>query len=325
MSTTLAESAGDTPRAPLVPGTQGAPPECAAHPLRREFWEHRYLWLGPGRDGCACSPLCALSLAARISARTGHVGEQLPRATREQRVAIGSIVQWALSVPLYIVLGLLVSYYTLDCLFAERKDRSILFWKSLPVSDGLTVFSKLFVALVVAPLLVFVLAIATYLVFDAIVSVRIAAHNLPDVIAWSTPTVAAHRSGDAADAGTGRAVVRTGGCRSHAGLGLGAPLAVPVGDAAAPLLAPILERIALGTHYIWNYYNYRTWGIWATLVAGYRFRIVTHEGVAPVSTLLSDLQFRAAFTTAGLWLGARWPPPPSSTSPCAARRYRDDT
>jgi ABC-2 type transport system permease protein len=41
--------------------------------------------------------------------------------------------------------------YLLDCLFAERKDRSILFWKSLPVSDAETVLVKLFVALVLAP------------------------------------------------------------------------------------------------------------------------------------------------------------------------------
>ena len=91
-----------------------------------------------------------------------------------------------------------------------------------------------------------------------------------------------------------------------------------------PLLAPILERIALGTHYIWNYYNYRTWGIWATLVAGYRFRIVTHEGVAPVSTLLSDLQFRAAFTTAGLWLGVLAAAAILYVA-VRVRRYRDDT
>jgi ABC-2 type transport system permease protein len=226
-------------------------------------------------------------------------------------------------VPLYIVLGLLVSYYALDCLFAERKDRSILFWKSLPVSDGLTVTSKLLVALVVAPLVVFLLAIASYLVFDAVVTVRIAAHNLPDVIQWSSlewlrtealmlvllvlgvlwyaPVVAA-------------LMLISAWARRSPFLWATLP----------PLLAPILERIALGTHYIWNYYNYRTWGIWATLVGNYHFRIITHDGVAPVSTLLNDLQFRAAFSEPGLWLGVL------ATAAILylatrIRRYRDDT
>ena len=50
-----------------------------------------------------------------------------------------------------------------DCLYAERKDRSILFWKSLPVSDAATVLSKLLVALIVVPLGVYVLALVTNL------------------------------------------------------------------------------------------------------------------------------------------------------------------
>jgi ABC-2 type transport system permease protein len=316
---TLAESAGDAPRAPLVPAPK-AGTEVLLTLVRREFWEHRYLWLAPAVTA-ALLALCALFGSTDFGTH-GHVSEQLP-LTPEQRVAIGSIVQWALSVPLYIVLGLLISYYTLDCLFAERKDRSILFWKSLPVSDGLTVFSKLFVALVVAPLLVFVLAIATYLVFAAIVSVRIAAHNLPDVMSWSSlewlrteavlllllvlgvlwyaPVVAA-------------VMLVSAWARRSPFLWATLP----------PLLAPILERIALGTHHIWDYYNYRTWGIWKTLVDGYRFRIITHEGVAPVSTLLSDLQFRAAFTSAGLWLGVLTAAGILYVA-VRIRRYRDDT
>ena len=39
----------------------------------------------------------------------------------------------------------------LDTLYGERKDRSILFWKSLPVSDAMTVASKATMALLVVP------------------------------------------------------------------------------------------------------------------------------------------------------------------------------
>jgi ABC-2 type transport system permease protein len=58
---------------------------------------------------------------------------------------------------LFAVIAIVI--YLLDCLYGERKDRSILFWKSLPVSDVETVASKLVVALVAVPLLVVALAL----------------------------------------------------------------------------------------------------------------------------------------------------------------------
>ena len=50
-----------------------------------------------------------------------------------------------------IVLGFVVFFFCLGSLYDERKDRSVLFWKSLPLSDGETVLSKAASALVVAP------------------------------------------------------------------------------------------------------------------------------------------------------------------------------
>jgi ABC-2 type transport system permease protein len=49
-------------------------------------------------------------------------------------------------------------FYCLDALQSERRDRSILFWKSLPVSDLSTVLSKATVPFVILPLLTVVLA-----------------------------------------------------------------------------------------------------------------------------------------------------------------------
>jgi ABC-2 type transport system permease protein len=224
---------------------------------------------------------------------------------------------------LYIVLLFLVSYYTLDCLFAERKDRSILFWKSLPVSDALTVVSKLLVALVIAPLLVFVLAMLTQLVFNAILSARIAAGNLPAVIEWS-----------------GLEWLRTEAVMLLI-LGLAvlwyAPFAAALMLVSAwarrtpflwsslpPLLAPILERIALGTHHLWDFYRYRTYGIWRVLTDGYRFRIITHHDVQPVGTLLTDLRFGAAYADADLWLGVLAAAAILYVA-VRIRRYRDDS
>jgi ABC-2 type transport system permease protein len=52
-------------------------------------------------------------------------------------------------------------FYCLDALHGERRDRSILFWKSLPVSDLTTVLSKASIPLVVLPLLTFAITAAT--------------------------------------------------------------------------------------------------------------------------------------------------------------------
>jgi hypothetical protein len=65
-----------------------------------------------------------------------------------------------------------VFFYLIDCLFSERRDRSILFWKSLPLSDTQTVLSKLAVALVVVPLGVLVLGAVTQLVLFSIFWLR---------------------------------------------------------------------------------------------------------------------------------------------------------
>ena len=65
---------------------------------------------------------------------------------------------------------IVVSFYLMDCLYLERKDRSILFWKSLPVSDATTVISKLLVALVVVPLGVYLTAMVAGVLFQIILA-----------------------------------------------------------------------------------------------------------------------------------------------------------
>jgi ABC-2 type transport system permease protein len=54
-------------------------------------------------------------------------------------------------------------FYSLDALHSERRDRSILFWKSLPVSDLTTVLSKASIPLVVLPLIAFAITVALQL------------------------------------------------------------------------------------------------------------------------------------------------------------------
>jgi ABC-2 type transport system permease protein len=71
-----------------------------------------------------------------------------------------------------LVLGIVVFFYLLDTLLSERRDRSILFWKSLPISDGQVVASKALTAMVAAPLFVMVVSAISLLLFSVIASIR---------------------------------------------------------------------------------------------------------------------------------------------------------
>src|SRR2546423_11572068 len=69
-------------------------------------------------------------------------------------------------------------FYCLDALHGERRERSILFWKSLPVSDFTTVLSKAVVALVVIPVITFAVVIVTDLMIFLITSMILLIHRM---------------------------------------------------------------------------------------------------------------------------------------------------
>jgi ABC-2 type transport system permease protein len=75
---------------------------------------------------------------------------------RNRFAQIASSVYLGTALPLFALLTAVIFSYCLGTLHDERRDRSILFWKSLPVSDGMTVLSKAVTAMVVAPLITIV-------------------------------------------------------------------------------------------------------------------------------------------------------------------------
>jgi ABC-2 type transport system permease protein len=79
------------------------------------------------------------------------------------------------SVIFTIVLAFVVFFYLLGSLYDDRKDRSILFWKSLPASDTQTIISKLLAAMVVAPLIFWVVFVITQALIMLIFSLVILA------------------------------------------------------------------------------------------------------------------------------------------------------
>jgi ABC-2 type transport system permease protein len=89
------------------------------------------------------------------------------------RAAVLSLGMLALSYTFIIAMCVLTIFYALDSLYAERKDRSILFWRSIPSTDFETVLSKLLTAMLVIPLITFVMIVVTHLAVLLITSVWI--------------------------------------------------------------------------------------------------------------------------------------------------------
>ncbi len=134
--------------------------------IRREFWEHRAIYITPVVIALIVT---LMTMATQIVASgfdeavdlallgASNVGEA------ERRVIV-TMFLIGLNVNFVIAMWILTIFYCLDSLYAERKDKSILFWRSLPLTDAETVVSKLITALLVIPLVTLAVLIVTHLV-----------------------------------------------------------------------------------------------------------------------------------------------------------------
>ena len=139
--------------------------------IRREFWENRAIWLLPAVVG-AILVLASLFAGYRLFGR-------MDLSTLRAVLQTGAIDGMVMVAILFVVVMLIYStWYVMDCLHADRKDRSILFWKSLPISDASTVLWKLATALIVIPLVYFAAADLTTLLMAFIISVRAGTYAL---------------------------------------------------------------------------------------------------------------------------------------------------
>src|SRR5438132_5369214 len=101
-----------------------------------------------------------------------------------QRAAIEQPYDLAAMMMIFIVFIVGV-FYCLDALHSERRDRSILFWKSLPVSDLTTVLSKATIPLVVLPLIAFVITVCVQLIMVLETAVVLIFHGMSPATTWS--------------------------------------------------------------------------------------------------------------------------------------------
>jgi len=126
--------------------------------VRRELWENRSLYIAP----LVAAGLAMLGFFVGLThfSRTMHMGSADPAHQFLMLVMPYGHTAWLLLLTAFLV-GV---FYSLDALHGERRDRSILFWKSLPVSDLTTVLSKAAIPLVVLPVIVVVITAVTNLV-----------------------------------------------------------------------------------------------------------------------------------------------------------------
>lgn len=131
--------------------------------VRREVWEHPALYVAP--MGAAAVGLLGFLVSTLW----------LPRVLRGQPGPTHDslMMPYVFTAFAVMMISFLVSiFYCLSALNAERRDRSIQFWKSLPVSDLTTVLAKVVVPTVVLPLIALVVILgaqAAMLVFSTIV------------------------------------------------------------------------------------------------------------------------------------------------------------
>src|SRR5947209_11200105 len=130
-------------------GTAAMPPTRPFYwSVWRELWENHSIYIAP-------------SIVAAIILFGSFVGAfHLPGRRRNALLLDPAHRRAAIEMPYDIAAMMLIFtvfivgvFYCLDALHGERRDRSILFWKSLPVSDISSVLAKVFVPLFVLPLI----------------------------------------------------------------------------------------------------------------------------------------------------------------------------
>jgi ABC-2 type transport system permease protein len=259
--------------------------------LRRELWENRSLYLAP-------LVVAAVVLFATLIGSFG-----LPKKMRavsaldpvQRHTAVVSPYSMA-PAPIMLATFLVGIFYSLDALYGERRDRSILFWKSLPVSDLTTVLSKASIPLLVLPLIGFVLSVATLGVMLVLSTAVLLASGVSPATLWTELRFAQEP------------LIMLYGLTVHAlwfapiygWLLLVSAWArrTPVLWAALPPFAiAVVERIAFNTAHFASLLKYRLTGAMTEAFAG------KQPGGGRVLDQLSQLDPARFLTAPGLWIG----------------------
>src|SRR6266699_4824594 len=174
-SETVPESAGGS-----APGYRPAATRPFSWSVKRELWENRSIYIAP--------LIVAVVVLFGFLISTGG----LPDRRRTVLLLDPATAHAAIEMPYNFAAIMLIFtafivgvFYCLDALHGERRDRSILFWKSLPVSDLTTVLSKASIPLVVLPVLVFAIIVATQLIMLLVATAVLMGNGVSAATLWS--------------------------------------------------------------------------------------------------------------------------------------------
>jgi ABC-2 type transport system permease protein len=148
--------------------------------VRRELWENRAIYIAP-------LAIAALFLVAFL------IGVIHPPVKMRDAMALDpmrhqDLVEQPYTFAAFLLMGttlIVAMFYCLEALYSERRDRSILFWKSLPVSDLTTVLAKLSIPLVILPLATFAITIVTQWIMLLLSSALMLARGQSVAALWS--------------------------------------------------------------------------------------------------------------------------------------------
>src|SRR5436853_5073018 len=148
--------------------------------VRRELWENRSIYIAP----------LAVAVVVLFGFFLSTIGMPERRQAvllmdpAKQRAAIGEPYDVAAMMLIFTVFIVGV-FYCLDALYGERRDRSILFWKSLPVSDLTTVLSKASIPLVILPLVTFAIIVCVQVMMLLMSSANLLMHGMNPGTTWA--------------------------------------------------------------------------------------------------------------------------------------------
>jgi ABC-2 type transport system permease protein len=257
--------------------------------VRRELWENKSIYIAPAIASAV------ILLGALISA--GH----LPERRRNAMVLDEIRRRAAIELPYNIVAMVLIItafivgfFYCLDALYGERRERSILFWKSLPVSDVTTVLSKVVIPLAILPAIAFVIIAVTQFLMLLISSAVLMPSGLAGTT-WANFNLLRE------------SVVLLYGliviALWHAPIYGWALLISGIGRRATflwavmpPLAIAIFEKVTFNTSFIWSMLKHRLLGAGDTA-----FDFQMHRSIS--IDLMSQLTPGRFLATPGLWIG----------------------
>ena len=146
----------------------------------RELWENRSIYIVPLI--VAAVELLGFAVSTNGLAERRRAVLLLDPVKARAGIEVPYDVAALMIIFTVFIVGL---FYCLDALHGERRDRNILFWKSLPVSDLTTVFSKMTIPFVVLPLVAFAIIVCTQFVMFLMTGAVLLAHGMSPATTWA--------------------------------------------------------------------------------------------------------------------------------------------